>query len=104
MKFLLIGASMLALAGCGTLDKFFGGTEGSTAVALCDGYVSALETLATMREANLLSPTQIASVDRVRPRGNALCSGEIPDSDAVVAQIESVVIELLVIQNGGEVQ
>lgn len=93
-KLLAIAAVVLPLSACA-------GDPDLRAVALCDAYAQSLSALAGMREAGTLSDGQVATVERLRPRGNALCGGEIPTTDRLIQELDGLLLELLIIQQGG---
>ena len=68
------------------------------AITLCDTYQTTLRTLAGFRTAGELSDGQIATVDRLRPRANAICSGEIPTTEAMLGELDAVLLEFITIK------
>lgn len=83
MKLIIALALVASLWGC-SADKI---SPAEGALATCDGYSIALNTLASLREQQKLSSGQIKIVDDARDYVGPYCTGPAPDVDAKLKDV-----------------
>lgn len=93
MKVLAAALVAVFLYGCAGTKDF----QKALLVA-CNGYTEALTSLATYRALGRLTPSQIATVDRLRPSLNTACKSDVTDARAALATVEAGLLQMLLIK------
>lgn len=109
-RIILTAALVSGLGGCTTLANVFGGTPSAdtqTAIVhsfttACEAYSVTLNAAAVARSNHLLTDSQIATVDAVRPAANGICLGPMPTNVAASAVIVVTATAQIVATLGGK--
>lgn len=91
--FLATVSAAFLLAGCASSSPI----QENLQIA-CRAYAASLTSLAGFRAAGRLNEEQVATVERWRPTLNEACSGEVENTNDLIALVEAGVISMIFIE------